>query len=48
MALTREKMDKMIDEHFGYEASDNVEGVLPAGRSAWKARGARSGSGCFT
>ena len=28
MALTREQMDKMIDEHFGYEASDNVEGVL--------------------
>ena len=28
MALTKEQMDKMIDEHFGYEASDNVEGVL--------------------
>jgi len=28
MALTREQMDRMIDEHFGYEASDNVEGVL--------------------
>ncbi|MEW6144538.1 MAG: ester cyclase [Thermodesulfobacteriota bacterium] len=28
MALTREQMDRMIDEHFGYEAKDDVEGVL--------------------
>jgi predicted ester cyclase len=28
MAVTREQMDRMIDEHFGYEAKDDVEGVL--------------------
>ena len=28
MALTREQMDRKIDEHFGFEATDNVEGVL--------------------
>jgi predicted ester cyclase len=28
MALTRAQMDAKIDEHFGFEASDNVEGVL--------------------
>lgn len=28
MALTREEMDRMIDEHFGYESRDDVEGVL--------------------
>lgn len=28
MALTREMMDAKIDEHFGFEAADNVEGVL--------------------
>jgi len=28
MALTREQMDRMIDEHFGYESKDDVEGVL--------------------
>ena len=28
MALTKEQMDRMIDEHFGYEAKDDVEGVL--------------------
>ncbi len=28
MALTREDMDRKIDEHFGYEAKDNVAGVL--------------------
>ncbi len=28
MALTREQMDRMIDEHFGYESRDDVEGVL--------------------
>lgn len=28
MGLTREQMDRKIDEHFGYEAADNVEGVL--------------------
>ena len=28
MALTREQMDGKLDEHFGFEATDNVEGVL--------------------
>ena len=28
MALTREEMDRKIDEHFGFEARDDVEGVL--------------------
>lgn len=28
MGLTREQMDRKIDEHFGYEAADDVEGVL--------------------
>lgn len=28
MALTREEMDRRMDEHFGYEARDDVEGVL--------------------
>ena len=28
MALTREQMDQALDEHFGYEARDDVEGVL--------------------
>ena len=28
MSLTREQMNRKIDEHFGFEASDNVEGVL--------------------
>jgi hypothetical protein len=28
MPLTRDQMDRKIDEHFGYEAADNVEGVL--------------------
>jgi hypothetical protein len=28
MALTRDDMDRKIDEHFGFEAKDNVEGVL--------------------
>lgn len=28
MAITREEMDRKMDEHFGYEASDNVAGVL--------------------
>lgn len=28
MALTREQMDRKLDEHFGYEARDDVEGVL--------------------
>jgi predicted ester cyclase len=28
MALTSAQMDRKLDEHFGYEASDNVEGVL--------------------
>jgi len=28
MALTREEMDRAIDEHFGYEAADDIEGVL--------------------
>jgi len=28
MALTRTQMDRKIDEHFRFEAQDNVEGVL--------------------
>jgi predicted ester cyclase len=28
MMLTPQDMDRKIDEHFGFEASDNVEGVL--------------------
>ncbi|WP_027551517.1 ester cyclase [Bradyrhizobium sp. Cp5.3] len=28
MAMTREQMDRKIDEHFSFEATDNVEGVL--------------------
>ena len=28
MPLTREQMDKKLYEHFGYEASDDVEGVV--------------------
>ena len=28
MKLSKEDMDRMIDEHFGYEAADDVEGVL--------------------
>lgn len=28
MAMTREEMDRRIDEHFRFECEDNVEGVL--------------------
>ena len=28
MALTRAEMDQKLDEHFGFEARDDVEGVL--------------------
>ena len=28
MALSRSEMDRRIDEHFGYEARDDVAGVL--------------------
>jgi hypothetical protein len=28
MAITREAMNRKIDEHFGFEARDDVEGVL--------------------
>ncbi|MGE0225503.1 MAG: ester cyclase [Acetobacteraceae bacterium] len=28
MALTRQDMDRKIDEHFGYEVRDDVQGVL--------------------
>ncbi len=28
MVLTREEMDRKVDEHFGFEARDDVEGVL--------------------
>jgi len=28
MPLTPEQMDRKMDEHFGYEASDNIQGVL--------------------
>jgi hypothetical protein len=27
MSLTHEEMDQKIDEHFGFEARDDVEGV---------------------
>jgi hypothetical protein len=28
MALTHEEMDRKVDEHFAFEARDDVEGVL--------------------
>lgn len=28
MAMTREEMDRKMDEHFGYEMRDDVQGVL--------------------
>src|SRR5215471_12508504 len=28
MGLSREQMDRTVTEHFGYEAADDVEGVL--------------------
>lgn len=28
MSLTREQMGQKLDEHFGYEARDDVEGVI--------------------
>jgi uncharacterized protein len=28
MAMTSEQMDRKIDEHFGFEAQDDIEGVL--------------------
>ena len=28
MRMTREQMDELIDQHFGFEATDDVEGVL--------------------
>lgn len=28
MAMTRDDMDRKLDEHFGFEARDDVEGVL--------------------
>ena len=28
MGLSREEMDRRLEEHFGFEAEDNVEGVL--------------------
>jgi hypothetical protein len=28
VTLTREQMDQKLDEHFGYEARDDVEGVI--------------------
>lgn len=28
MPLTPQEMDRKIDEHFGFEAADNIEGVL--------------------
>lgn len=28
MPLTRAEMDRRMDEHFGFEAADNIEGVL--------------------
>ena len=28
MGMTRQQMDRIVDEHFMYEATDNVDGVL--------------------
>jgi len=28
MAMTRQQMDELINQHFGFEAADDVEGVL--------------------
>ena len=28
MTLTREQMDQKLDEHFGYEARDDIDGVI--------------------
>jgi hypothetical protein len=28
MRMTREQMDELINQHFGFEAADDVEGVL--------------------
>lgn len=28
MGITRQEMDRLIDEHFGFEARDDVDGVL--------------------
>ena len=28
MGMTREQMDALVNEHFGYEAADDVDGVL--------------------
>ena len=28
MPLTREQMDRKLEEHFGFEAADDVEGVV--------------------
>ena len=28
MALTRDQMDRKLDEHFGYEARDDIDGVI--------------------
>src|SRR5262245_25543287 len=28
MRMTRQQMDELIDQHFGFEASDDVDGVL--------------------
>ena len=28
MAMTKEQMDELVNEHFGFEASDNVDGVM--------------------
>ncbi|HEY7062925.1 MAG TPA: nuclear transport factor 2 family protein [Chloroflexota bacterium] len=28
MGMTREQMDQLIDQHFGFEATDNVDGVM--------------------
>ncbi|MFQ5427264.1 MAG: ketosteroid isomerase, partial [Gaiellales bacterium] len=28
MSMTREQMDDLVNEHFGFEATDNVDGVM--------------------
>ena len=37
MAMTREQMDRKIDEHFGFEATDDVDaGLAPPHSSAYR------------
>jgi hypothetical protein len=36
--MTREKMDEIVNDHFGYEATDDIEGVRRP-RAATRATG---------